>query len=34
MEFLDIAYSLLQQFVVVTICHVPRSSNEVANELA
>ena len=34
MEFLDLARSLLQQFVEVTISCVPRNNNEVANELA
>ena len=33
MEFLDLAHSLLQQFAEVTISHVPKSDNEVANEL-
>ena len=34
MELLDLAHSLLQSFVEVTISHVPQSDNEVANELA
>ena len=34
MEMLDRARSLLQQFAEVTIFHVLRSDNEVANELA
>ena len=34
MEFLDLARSLLQQCAEITISHVPRSDNEVANELA
>ena len=34
MKFLEVAHSLLQQFAEVTISHVPRSDNEVANELA
>ena len=34
MDLLHLACSLLQQFTEVTIFHVPRSNNEVANELA
>ena len=34
MKFLDLAYSLLQQFAEVTTSHVPQNDNEVANELS
>ena len=33
-ELLDLARTLQQQFVEVTISHIPRSDNEVVNELA
>ena len=34
MDLLDLGRSLLQQFIEITIFHVPWSNNEVANELA
>ena len=34
MEFLELDRSILQQFAEVTISHIPRSDNEVANKLA
>ena len=34
MESLELACILLQQFTEVIISHIPRSDNEIANELA